>query len=164
MIKISSLGNLFRMIKLESVIVMYATFSIPYIIVYYYSFYKNKNIVAKSTPTFASDNMIIVNEVKIQLISNKLVVTPYASLDASQMTTIDEAINYLYGNDINTDSIDLDNFDNNLDSGINENENDGLGLNAFVNKLQGGKKLRENMKKMMKKNSDQLKSDLASTK
>jgi len=125
---------------------------------------KNKNVVAKSTPTFASDNRIIVNEVKIELISNKLVTTPYSSLDSSQMNTIDEAVNYLYGNDINTDSIDLNNFNNNLDSGINEDENDGLGLNAFMNKLQGGKKLRENMRKMMKKNSDQLKSDLNSSK
>lgn len=125
---------------------------------------KNKNIVATSTPTFASDNQIIVNEVKVILISNKLVVTPYASLDASQMSTIDEAFNYLYDSKIDIENIDLDNFDNNLDSGINEDENDGLGLNAFMNKLQGGKKLRENMRKMMKKNSEQLKSDLSATK
>jgi hypothetical protein len=54
-------------------------------------------------------------------------------------------------------------FNNGLDAGNNENENDGVGINAFVNKLQGGKKLRERMRKMMKQNSDKLKTSLASS-
>ena len=54
-------------------------------------------------------------------------------------------------------------FDNGLDSGENENENDGVGLNAFANKLKGGKKLRNRMRKMMKQNSEKLGSSLASS-
>jgi len=125
---------------------------------------KNGSIVANSTPTFASDNTIIINEVKVKLVSMGLVTSGFSAMDIGDMTIILESVNYLEGNDITFGDIDTNNYSSGLDSGLNENENDGLGLNAFMNKLQGGKKLRERMRKMMKKNVDQLQKDSAESK
>ena len=43
--------------------------------------------------------------------------------------------------DIDLNDLENINFNSGLDSPDNENENDGLGLNAFMNKLPGGKNL-----------------------
>lgn len=124
---------------------------------------KNGSIVAKSTPTFASDNQIIINEVKVQLATLGFVKSEVSLTNIQELNTISESLSYLFDNDINLSDLDTDNFDNGLDSGDNENENDGLGLNAFVNKLQGGKKLRKRMREMMIKNNQALVKDLKNT-
>jgi len=124
---------------------------------------KNGTIAAKSTPTFASDNQIIINEVKVQLSTLGYVKSDIASFNIEEFNTISESLSFLFDNDINIEDLDIDNFDNGLDSGENEDENNGLGLNAFVNKLQGGKKLRSRMRKMMAKNSVMLAQDLKNT-
>lgn len=120
----------------------------------------NGIIVASSSPTFASDNQIIINEVKFILSSKGYVKSDVNLLSLQEMNTMTESLNFLFDNNISLSDLETNNFDNGMDSGTNEDENDGLGLNAFVNKLQGGKKLRERMRKMMKKNSDQLQTDL----
>jgi len=124
---------------------------------------KNGIIVAKSTPTFASDNQIIINEVKVQLSSQGFVKSDIASLSFEELNTLSESLSFLFDNDISLEDLDTNNFDNGLDSGENENENEGLGLNAFVNKLQGGKKLRSRMREMMLKNNVALAKDLKNT-
>lgn len=123
----------------------------------------NGTIVAKSTPTFASDNQIIINEVKVQLSTLGFVKSNLSLLNINELNTISESLSFLFDNDISLNDLDTDNFDNGLDSGENENENDGLGLNAFVNKLQGGKKLRARMREMMAKNNKALIADLKNT-
>ena len=125
---------------------------------------KNGFIAAKSTPTFASDNTIIINEVKIKLVSLGLVKSEFSAANIGDMAIIMESLNYLEGNDITFEDVDSNKYDSGLDSGMNENENDGLGINAFINKLQGGKKLRQRMRKMMKNNVDQLQKDSAASK
>ena len=50
-----------------------------------------------------------------------------------------------------------------MDSADNENEDVGIGLNAFVNKLPGGRRLRNRVRKAVAQNATNLKSDMAST-
>jgi len=124
----------------------------------------NGAIVVKSQPTYASDDRIIVNEVKQQLATLGFIKAEnLSSFTLEEASTIEESLRFLIDNNISLNDLENTDFDNGLDSGINENENDGVGLNAFVNKLQGGKKLRERMRKMMKQNSDKLKTNLASS-
>jgi hypothetical protein len=132
----------------------------------------NNQIVVESTPTFASDTSIIVNEVKVLLVSKGLVNPELSQLSAKDLTTINESMNFLEGETMsldealaNTYSFDaLENSDKyGLDSPENENEDqENLGLNAFINKIRGGKKLRNKMRKLMAaqlaKTSSQLKS------
>ena len=122
---------------------------------------KNGAIATQSTPTFASDDQIIINEVKVQLISLKLVQTGFSAIDSGDMAIIMESLNFVQGNEIDINDFETDSFSSGLDSPNNENENDGLGLNAFANKLPGGKKLRERMRKSLKENANQLRTDLA---
>ena len=51
-----------------------------------------------------------------------------------------------------------------MDTPDNEDENDGLGLNAFVNKLNGGKRLRKRIKESMAASKEKLNSDIQSVK
>jgi hypothetical protein len=122
----------------------------------------NKGIVeVQSTPTFASDDTIIVNEVKHLLAAKGVIRAQQANYTVEEDQALTNANNYLLDQDLNWDSNET--YDTVLDDPDNENEDDGLGLNAFVNKLKGGKKLRRNMKKMMAKNAATLSSDMKST-
>lgn len=124
----------------------------------------NGTIVARSQPTFASDDRIIINEVKQQLASLGLIKSEnLSSFTLEEASTIEESLKFLLDDNISLNDVQNTDFDNGLDPGNNENENDGVGLNAFANKLQGGKKLRERMRKMMKQNSDKLKTNLSSS-
>ena len=124
----------------------------------------NGIIVAQSQPTYASDDRIIVNEVKQLLASLGLIkYDSSSSFTLDQSATIEESLRFLMNNKISLNDVENITYDNGLDPGNNEDENNGLGLNAFVNKLKGGKKLREKMRKIMKQNSDQLKTNLSST-
>lgn len=124
----------------------------------------NGTIVAKSQPTYASDDKIIINEVKQQLMTlGYIKADNLSSFSLEEQSTIEESLKFLLDNTISLNDVENINFDNGLDSGNNENENDGVGLNAFANKLDGGKKLRKRMRKMMKQNSDKLKTDLGGT-
>ena len=124
----------------------------------------NGTIVAKSQPTFASDDKIIINEVKQQLATLGLIKAEnLSSFTLEELSTIEESLKFLMDDTISLNAVENTDFDNGLDAGNNENENDGTGINAFVNKLQGGKKLRERMRKMMKQNSEKLKSSLSSS-
>lgn len=120
----------------------------------------NGTLVAQSTPTFASDNQIIINEVKIQLASKGFVKSYVAGFTPSELNIVSESLKFLMDDEIVLDDLDTINFNSGLDSPDNENENDGLGLNAFMNKLPGGKKLRERMRKTMIANNQKLTADL----
>ena len=125
----------------------------------------NGTIAARSQPTFASDDRIIINEVKQQLSTLGLIKAEnLSSFTLEEISTIENSLKFLMDDTISLNAVENTDFDNGLDFGNNENENDGVGLNAFVNKLQGGKKLRERMRKMMKENSDKLKTNLGDSK
>lgn len=124
----------------------------------------NGTIAARSQPTFASDDRIIVNEVKQQLSTLGLIKSEnLSSFTLEELLTIEDSLKFLIDDNISLNAVENTDFDNGLDAGNNENENDGVAINAFVNKLQGGKKLRERMRKMMKQNSEKLKTSLGNS-
>lgn len=123
----------------------------------------NNQVVVESTPTFASDDNIIRQEVKLLLSSKGLIKQQSNIFDQETLDVLNEASNWLYDDTVSVDDIPVDtNF--NLDPPNNEDENSGLGLNAFVNNLKGGKKLRERMKKIMSEQKLKLDSDLQKAK
>lgn len=121
----------------------------------------NGTAVVQSTPTFASDNLIIINETKALLAAKGFVKQNLSNaLSLSEANTISESMSFLFDDDISLNDLENLGFDTELDPPDNEDENVGLGLNAFVNKLQGGKKLRQRMRKSMIKNAQSLQKDL----
>lgn len=116
-------------------------------------------IVVESTPTFASLDLIIINEVKVLLISKGLVKTGLSDLSSEDLLTVMESMKFLGETDINLDniqnlnSIDFSNIDLPEDAG-------GLGLQNFVNNLPGGRALRQRVRNRMIQNSQKLGQDL----
>jgi predicted PurR-regulated permease PerM len=118
----------------------------------------NGYIVAQSTPTFASLDLIIINEVKLILSSKGLVKTGLNSLSPEETITISESLKYLDEQDISIDSVELNTSElNNLE----ENEQE-LGLQSFLNNLPGGKALRKRVRKILAKQNQNLTSNLNS--
>ena len=108
---------------------------------------KYEIIAVQSTPTFASDDNIIIDEVKLLLISKKLVGKKLSFLSPTELSIYEEAFNILGdGSEI---PIDLPSSDQESPDNEDDESEDGLGLNAFMNKLKGGKRLRKRMKKML---------------
>jgi hypothetical protein len=116
--------------------------------------------VVQSTATFASDDNIIISEVKLLLIQKNLIKNPVGLFTDAELNVITDSLLILGNNEITLEDIEDENY---IDSPDNEDENDGLGLNAFINKLKGGKKLRERIKKSMSQSKEKLKSDLQSS-
>jgi hypothetical protein len=126
----------------------------------------NQIIVVETTPTFASDDRIIIEEVKLLLESKKLVPASKTKLSANEISILNESLNYLDSQDIDQqtslDMLDSLNYDMGLDDPENENDEqeDSLNINAFVSKLKGGKRLRRRMRKQMAKAKLKLAKDL----
>jgi hypothetical protein len=116
--------------------------------------------VVQSTATFASDDNIIISEVKLLLIQKNLIKNPVGLFSDAELNVITDSLLILGNNEITLEDIEDQTY---LDSPDNEDENEGLGLNAFINKLKGGKKLRERIKKSMSQSKEKLKSDLQSS-
>lgn len=125
-------------------------------------------LVASSTPTFASEDSIIIDEVKLILVSKKLVNPEVSSLSTESISIINESLNFLENNEITSDdslldfSTDASLSSDELDDPNNENEELGIGLNAFLNKLNGGKKLRRRVRSRMSGISTSFNSRIAS--
>jgi hypothetical protein len=118
----------------------------------------------QSTATFASDDSIIVNEVKLLLSAGGFVNKSLSGMSSSDMAIVLESINYLGDETITIDDIDLSSIaDTTIDPSDNENEEVGLGLNAFVNNLPGGKKLKKRIRKSMADHARSLATDLKTT-
>ena len=118
----------------------------------------NGYIVAQSTPTFASLDLIIINEVKLILSSKGLVKTGLNSLSPEETITISESLKYLDEQDISIDSIELNTSEL---TNLEENEQE-LGLQSFLNNLPGGKALRKRVRKILAKQNQNLTSNLNS--
>jgi hypothetical protein len=117
----------------------------------------NGYIVAQSTPTFASLDLIIINEVKLILSSKGLVKIGLDSLSPEDSITISESLKYLDDQDITIDSVQLSDFD------IQNLGGDELGLQQFVDNLPGGKALRKKVRKQLIKENQALVKNLKST-
>jgi hypothetical protein len=122
----------------------------------------NGLLAVESTPTFASDDNIIINEVKLLLISKGLIKQMPSNLSMEELTAIENALIYSQGGNYFEDTNYLDNV--NIDPIDNEDETVGLGLNAFINGLKGGKKLKNRVKIAMNKQKTQLEYELKAQK
>jgi hypothetical protein len=105
---------------------------------------KNGAVVIQSDLTFATDTNVIINEVKLKLISSGLV---KASTPVALNTMLQKAQRYLIDNEVPINDLKLEFFS--VDPPNNENENEGLGLNAYINQLPGGKRLRRRARRQM---------------
>lgn len=115
-------------------------------------------IIVSTTPTFASLDLIILNEVKVQLVSKGLVDADLKTLSTQEIQVLTESLNYLQEGDINIQDITTDLQDVNF-----TDSNDTLEIGSFVDNLSGGKKLRKKIKNKMSKASYTLNSTLANT-
>jgi uncharacterized FlaG/YvyC family protein len=122
----------------------------------------NSNKVLESTPTFASLDQIIINEVKVLLVSQGLVASDLKSMSAEDIQTITDSLNYLEDGEVDIQNLGVSTISSPIDDPDNENVDAGLGLNAFVNNLPGGKAMRKRMRKILGEQAGQLKSDLNS--
>lgn len=124
-----------------------------------YGIARNNNgyVVVESTPTFASLDLIIINEVKALLISKGLVKSNIDGLTSEEQVTVIDALNYLETNDINFDDIQISNQD--IESFKTQDQE--LGLSTFVDNLPGGKALRKKVRSLLAKQSQKFKSNLA---
>lgn len=121
---------------------------------------KNAKIVAQTDLTFASLDSVIYEELKLKLVSLGLVKTQSFSTDAQ--LAISRATLFLE-DDTTISSLPTEDFNIGIDSQNNEDESEGIGLNAFINKLNGGKRLRNRVRTAMLSARQKLNSDLASS-
>jgi hypothetical protein len=125
-------------------------------------------IVVQSDLTFATNTSIIIEEVKVKLVSSGLVTSQFSSFNGSDLSVISTSLTYLEDNtaldsnfDFNTLLQDLNESPDSVDT---KDAKDGLGLNAFINNLDGGRKLRKRSRAAMKRSSDAFKTQIAQTK
>jgi len=119
----------------------------------------NGYIVVQSTPTFASLDLIIINEVKALLVSKGLVTAGTSTLSVEDQITILDTAKFLGEDPLNLDNIQLNISDI---EGLSDQDSE-LGLSSFVNDLPGGKALRRRVRKLLLKNSQNLGNKLQST-
>lgn len=120
---------------------------------------QNGFIVTQSDLTFATDSTIIINEVKLKLMAAGLVQPNYATIDGTNLAIISESLNYIDNNDILQDDLNIETFEN-RDTPDNLDESQGLGLNAFLNNLSGGRRLRKRVRSALASASSQVASQI----
>ena len=122
-------------------------------------------IVAQSDLTFATNTAIIIEEVKVKLVSLGLVASSYSTLNTSDFAVVAESVNYLENDTVLSEDFNFDNLlSENIDTPDGSDENQGLGLNAFINNLKGGRKLRKRVRAAMDNASTKFQTQLAQDK
>lgn len=116
-------------------------------------------IAVQSTPTFASLDQIIINEVKVLLVSRGFVKSNLQGMSAEEISTVLDAAQFLEEGTFDPESL---NISPDLTIEMSEDDSENLGLQSFVNNLPGGKKLRKKMRQQMIKSNQQLIKDLKS--
>lgn len=114
-------------------------------------------ISAQSTPTFASLDLIIVNEVKTLLVSKGLVSFNLGSISSEDTLTVLESLRFLGEEDLSLENVVV----NTDDIQSVKEQTDELGLTTFVNNLPGGRALRKKVQALMAKESSKLKTNLS---
>jgi hypothetical protein len=121
--------------------------------------------VVKTSYTFASDDSIIINEVKLLLAQKGLIKSTKSALTAQEVNIVNESINALQDNTITMDDIPNDDPAAEIDAPDNEDDNsNNLGINSFFNKQKGGKKMKKKVRKIMNQSKEKLSSDLQNVK
>lgn len=120
---------------------------------------RNGAIAAQSDLTFATNSAVIIEEVKQRLIALGLVNPVATAISPVDLQVFSEAYSYLDNNDILSDDLNLTEQD--IESADNLNENQGLGLQAFINNLKGGKRLRKRTRRQLAARQTQVQSQVA---
>lgn len=113
-------------------------------------------IAVQSTPTFASLDLIIVNEVKVLLVSQGFVKSNLSSLSSQDLLVVMESMNYLGEEDISLQNLQITTAD--LSSLSNAGE-----IGSFFDNLPGGKAFRKKVRNKMAAASKNLQNNLKST-
>jgi hypothetical protein len=122
-------------------------------------------IVAQSDLTFATNTSVIIEETKIKLISLGLVAPQFSTFTGSDLSVITTSINFLEDDTALNPELNLDALlQENPDIPDSTDTNAGTGLNAFINNLPGGRKLRIRTRKAMQEASTKVKSEINQTK
>lgn len=116
-------------------------------------------IVTQSDLTFATDTQVIIAEVQQKLVSLKLAKPNFGVADATSLAIINTSLGFLDTNDIQQNDLNLP--VTSIDAPNNLDENSGLGLNAFINNLKGGKALRRRTRTALANASQNLQSQVA---
>lgn len=125
----------------------------------------NGAIVAQSDLTFATNTSIIIEEVKVKLVSSGLVKSQFNGFGGSDLAVISTSLTFLEDNTALDSNFDFNTLlQDNGEDPDNQDENVGLGLNAFINNLKGGKKLRLRSKQAMARSSEAFKTQTAQAK
>ena len=116
-------------------------------------------IVVQSDLTFATNTTVIIDEVKLKLMAKGLVQPSLGTMNGSDLAVISTSLDYLDSNDVMQEDLNLsataEEDPNNLD------ENKGIGLNAFINNLSGGKRLRKRVRAALDSSTQNLKTQMA---
>lgn len=120
---------------------------------------QNGGIVTQSDLTFATNSQVIIEEVKQKLVSLGLVRPELGTIDADTLTVVSESLTYLDNNDILQNDLNISQPI--FDTPDNTDESQGLGLNAFINNLPGGRRLRQRTRAALTSARAQLDSQLA---
>ena len=107
----------------------------------------NGVIDVQSTPTFASLDLIIINEVKSLLVAKGLVKVQTEGLDTGIIETAAEALKYLGDESLTIDGI---------DSIETEVDDESVDQGEFVDNLPGGRKLRIKVRRKLIKGNQSL--------
>lgn len=120
-------------------------------------------LVAQSDLTFATNTSIIIQEVKVKLVSQGLIAPQFNVLSDQDLATVLTSVQYLDNDDVLSENFNYTELlqetpdsINSLDSPDNLDETEGIGLNAFINNLKGGKRLRQRTRAAMAANKRTL--------
>jgi hypothetical protein len=120
---------------------------------------KNGAIATQSDLTFATNSAVIIEEVKQKLVALGLVNPVATAISPTDLQVFSESYTYLDNNDILSDDLTLTQQE--IESADNLNENQGLGLQAFVNNLKGGRRLRRRMRRELARQQAELRARTA---
>lgn len=110
-------------------------------------------IYAQSTPTFASLDEIIINEVKVQLISKGLVAESLTALSTQDLLTVVDSMKFL-----GEEGQDID-----MNFSISAPEEQDEDLKEFVDNLPGGRALRIRARKKLIRENQKITKELQKT-
>ena len=122
-------------------------------------------IITQSDLTFATNTAIIIQEVKVKLMSLGLVAPQFSVLNSNALAVIATSLDYLETNDVLSEDLSFSSLlKENLDSPDSSDESQGLGLNAFINNLSGGRRLRKRVRAALDASSTKFKNQVAQEK
>lgn len=125
----------------------------------------NGVLVAQSDLTFATNTSIIIQETKLKLVSQGLVAPQFNTLADPDLAIVLQAAQYLENDDVLSEDFNFDSLANeNVDPPDGSDESKGIGLNAFINNLSGGRRLRKRVRTTMDNSATKFKNQVAQDK